>query len=91
MEGFVKIQEYDGDGDNDGKKETRIRRFKNLNGDRMFTMTTNDQLWAWSLDSVGDEDSQIDKNYVLRDGDCDGFFDERYRLDEAFNLPECLK
>ena len=91
MEGFVKIQELDGDGNDDGVKETRIRRFRNVNGDRMFTMTAKDQLWAWSVDAVDDDDSQINRNYVLRDSDCDGSFDERYRLDEGFNLPACLE
>ena len=91
MEGFIKVEEHDGDGDADGINETRIRRFRNINGDRMFTMTTKDQLWAWSVDAVGDDDSQVSRNYVLRDSDCDGRFDERYRLDEGFNLPDCLK
>jgi hypothetical protein len=91
MEGFVKIQEYDADGDGDGDKETLVRRFRNLNGDLMFTMTTKDQLWAWSVDAVGDDDSRIERNYVLRDSDCDGRFDERYRLDEQFTPPDCLK
>jgi hypothetical protein len=91
MEGFVKVTEYDADGDDDGVKETLIRRFKNLDGDRMFTMTTSDQLWAWSLDSYGDDNTQLGRNSVLRDSDCDGRFDERYRLDEEFHLPDCLK
>jgi hypothetical protein len=91
MEGFVKIGESDGDGDADGTDETRIRRFRNLNGDRMFTMTAKDRLWAWSVDAVNDDDSDLNRNYVLRDSDCDGRFDERYRLDEGFNLPDCLK
>ena len=91
MEGFVKIQEYDDDGDGDGENETRVRRFQNLAGDKMFTMTTNDQLWVWSLDSAGDDDSQVEKNNVLRDSDCDGRFDERYKLDEDFHVPDCLK
>ena len=91
MEGFVKISEHEGDGNADGTNETTIRRFRNVNGDRMFTMTAKDQLWAWSVDAVGDDDSEINRNYVLRDSDCDGRFDERYRLDEGFNLPDCLK
>ena len=89
MEGFVKVQEYDADGDEDGVKETRVRRFKNLDGDRMFTMTTRDQLWAWSVDSAAS--ATIEGDYVLRDSDCDGRFDERYGLDEEFRVPDCLK
>jgi hypothetical protein len=91
MEGFVKISEHEGDGNADGTNETTIRRFRNVNGDRMFTMTAKDQLWAWSVDAVGDDDSEINRNYVLRDSDCDGRFDERYRLDEGFSLPDCLE
>ena len=91
MEGFVRIQEYDGDGDSDGVKETRIRRFMNTHGDRMFTMTTKDQLWAWSVDAADGDDGDLNRNYVLRDSNCDGRFDERYGLDEGFNLPDCLK
>lgn len=91
MEGYVKIQEYAADGDKDGEKETLVRRFKNLDGDRMFTMTTKEHLWAWSLDTAGDDDTQIEKNNVLRDSDCDGLFDERYSLDEPFDLPDCVK
>ena len=36
MAGFVKIQVYEADGDGDGEKETLVRRFRNLAGDRMF-------------------------------------------------------
>ena len=87
MEGFVKIQEYLADGDEDGRKETTVRRFKNLEGQRMFSMTTKDQVWAWSRDSGGNE---LEQNYVLRDSNCDGTFDERYSLDEEFKVPDCL-
>ena len=91
MEGFVKIEVYEADGDGDGEKETTVRRFRNIAGDSMFTMTTGEKLWAWSLDSVGDDDSDIAVNYVLRDKDCDGRFDQRYRLDEEFTPPDCVK
>jgi len=91
MEGFIQIGEQDGDGNADGIDETHIVRFRNVHGDRMFTMTTKDQLWAWSVDAVDDDDTDLNRNYVLRDSDCDGRFDERYRLDEGFNLPDCLK
>jgi hypothetical protein len=91
MEGFVKIQVYEADGDGDGANETLVRRFRNIAGDSMFTMTSGKQLWAWSLDSVGDDDSRIDRNYVLRDSDCDGRFDQRYSLDEEFTPPDCVK
>jgi hypothetical protein len=89
MEGFVKVQEYAADGDEDGVKETRVRRFKNLDGDRMFTMTSGELLWAWSVDTAAS--ATLEGDYVLRDSDCDGRFDERYGLDEEFKVPDCLK
>ena len=36
---FISVSEEDGDGDGDGIKETRIRRYKNLAGDKAFSMT----------------------------------------------------
>ena len=89
MEGFVKIEVYEADGDGDGEKETTVRRFRNIAGDSMFTMTTGEKLWAWSLESV--QEDGIEHNYVLFDSDCDGRFDRRYGLDEEFTPPDCLK
>jgi hypothetical protein len=89
MEGFVKVQVYEADGDGDGEKETLVRRFRNLAGDRMFTMTTGEKLWAWSLDSA--DKNGIESDYVLRDSDCDGRFDQRYSLDDEFTPPDCVK
>ena len=87
MEGFAKIEVYEADGD--GAKETTVRRFRNIADDSMFTMTTGEKLWAWSLESV--QEDGIDHNYVLFDSDCDGRFDRRYGLDEEFTPPDCLK
>ena len=33
----------------------------------------------------------LERNFVIRDSDCDGSFDERYSLDEQFYVPDCLK
>lgn len=90
MEGFVMTQEEDGDGDGDGVNETHIRRYRNLSGDSVFSMTTKDTLWAWSMNAHGDEED-VNKNYVIRDSNCDGRFNERYSLDEEFRVPDCLK
>jgi hypothetical protein len=87
---FISVSEEDGDGDGDGIKETRIRRYKNLAGDKAFSMTTGDRLWAWSLESHA-SGADPERNFVIRDSDCDGTFDERYSLDEEFHVPECLK
>jgi hypothetical protein len=88
---FLLISEEDGDGDGDGVKETHILRYRNLEGDSIFSMTTKGRLWAWSLESVANPAVSGPGNYVIRDSDCDGTFDERYALTEEFHLPDCLK
>ena len=90
LEGFVIAHEYDADGDGDGVNETRVKQYRNMVGDSVFSMTTSGSLWAWSLDTAG-EDSNPALNYVIRDSDCDGVFDERYTLDEQFRVPDCLE
>ena len=87
---FLLISEENGDGDGDGIRETKIRRYRNVAGDRVFSMTTRDRLWAWSLESPVGE-AEPERNYVIRDSDCDGSFDERYTLDADFHVPDCLK
>ncbi len=72
MEGFVMTQEEDGDGDGDGVKETHIRHYRNLAGDSVFSMTTKDTLWAWSMSSHGGGATDEKHNYVIRDSNCDG-------------------
>ena len=89
---FLLVGEENGDGDGDGLKETHILRYRNLAGDSVFSMTTGGRLWAWSLESHGAaNEADPGRNYVIRDSDCDGTFDERYRLDEQFHVPDCLK
>ncbi len=87
---FTLHNEYDDDGDGDGVNETRVQRYINKQGDTVFSMTTGDRLWAWSLNTQGDDDTDIRKNYVIRDSNCDGVFDERYSLDAEFHVPACL-
>ena len=82
--------ESDDDGDGDGVNETNVRRYINKQGDTAFSMTTNDKLWAWSLDTKADDDSDIKKNYVIRNSNCDSVFDERYSLNAEFHVPTCL-
>jgi hypothetical protein len=90
LTGFALHHEDDGDGDGDGLKETHIIHYVNQAGDRIFSMTSNGRLWAWSLSS---QQNQADPagNYVIRDSNCDGVFDERSTLDEEFHVPDCLK
>lgn len=87
---FILHGESDGDGDGDGVNETHIRRYLNKNGDSIFSMASGDRLWAWSLSTRGSDDSDLEKNYVIRDSNCDGVFDEKYAIQEEFHVPECL-
>ena len=87
---FAPHNEYDDDGDGDGVNETHVRRYISSKGDTAFSMTTSDRLWAWSLDSQSGDDTDIHKNYVIRDSNCDGVFDERYSLNAEFHVPACL-
>ena len=89
MDGFKLHTERDADGDEDGVKETRIKQYLNTKGDSLVSMTTRGTIWAWSLNTRGSEVG--DKNYVIRDSNCDGSFDEVYGLDQEFHLPDCLK
>ena len=89
MDGFMLHNERDADGDGDGVNETRIQQYLNEQGDSLVSMTSNGHIWAWSL-STNNNDSPV-HNYVIRDSDCDGIFDEVYSLDEDFHVPECVK
>ena len=89
LEGFNLHDERDADGDDDGKNETRIRQYLNANGDSLASFTSNERLWAWSLDTNNNESGP--KNYVIRDSNCDGSFDEVYGLDDEFHVPDCVK
>jgi hypothetical protein len=89
LEGFNLHDERDADGDGDGKNETQIKHYLNANGDSLASFTSNERLWAWSLDTRDDEIGP--KNYVIRDSNCDGTFDEVYGLDDEFHVPDCVK
>jgi hypothetical protein len=89
LEGFNLHDERDADGDGDGENETRLHQYLNANGDSLVSFTTNDRLWAWSLDTRDDEVGP--RNYVIRDSNCDGTFDEVYGLDDEFHVPDCTR
>ena len=89
LDGYNMHNERDADGDGDGVNETHIIHYLNQNGDSLVSMSTKGVVWAWSLNSRESETG--DKNYVMRDSDCDGVFDEVYSLDEEFHVPECMK
>jgi len=87
LDGFTLAGEEDADGD--GVNETHVRHYKNATGDLLFSMTTKGTLWAWSRQSHAGAES--DSNYVIRDSNCDGVFEQRYGLDEEYHVPDCLK
>jgi hypothetical protein len=89
LSGFNQHGERSADGDADGVKETLIVQYLNANGDSIVSMSTKGRLWAWSLETRGNESSV--HNYVIRDSDCDGTFDEVYSLEDQFHIPDCLK
>jgi hypothetical protein len=89
MEGFSLHNEQDADGDGDGVNETHIMHYLNQSGDSLVSMTTSGRIWAWSLDTRDDESGV--KNYVIRDSNCDGEYDEVYSLDDEFHVPDCLE
>ena len=90
LEDYLLVEEGGTDGDGDGTSETLVARYRDAAGDKIFSLTTKGRLWAWSREQHGGGTS-IERNYVLRDSNCDGNFDERYSLDERFTLPDCLK
>jgi len=69
--------------------ETHIRQYFNTSSDSLVSMYTKGVVWAWSLDARENESAL--RNYVIRDSDCDGVFDEVYGLDYEFHVPDCLK
>lgn len=89
LDGFNLHAERDADGDGDGVNETHIRQYFNTSGDSIVSMTTTEKIWAWSMSTRNSKTG--DKNYVIRDSDCDGVYDEVYGLDEEFHVPDCLK
>lgn len=89
LAGFTQHSEREADGDGDGVKETLIVQYLNQDGDSIVSMSTKGRVWAWSLETSG-SDSSV-RNYVIRDSDCDGVFDEVYSLDDKFHVPDCVK
>ncbi len=89
LDGFNLHVERDADGDGDGANETHIKQYFDAKGDSIVSMTTKGRTWAWTL-NTRDNDSAV-RNYVIRDSNCDGVFDEVYGLDEEFHVPDCVK
>lgn len=90
ISGFLYLGAEEADGDEDGIRKTQIKRYGHSSGDSVFSMTSGGRLWAWSLASHG-RGTDPERNYVLRDSNCDGVFDERYGLDDEHRVPDCLR
>jgi hypothetical protein len=90
LDGYNLATEHDADGDGDGVNETHVQQYFNASGDSIYSMTTNGHVWAWSLETKG-ESTSGPQNYVIRDSDCDGVFDEVYSLEDKYYLPDCVK
>jgi len=89
LDGFNLHAERDADGDKDGVNETHIKQYFNTSGDSIVSMSIKDKVWAWSLNTLNNDSG--DKNFVIRDSNCDGQFNEVYGLDDEFHVPDCLK
>ena len=89
MAGFNLHHERAADGDGDGLDETQLHQYLNANGDSLVSFTTNGRVWAWSLDTRDNESGT--RNYVIRDSNCDGVFDEVYGLNGEFHVPDCTR
>ncbi len=91
LEGFQAAGESPADVDTDGVNETVIRRYVSESGDSVFSLVTNDRVWAWSLATVVGDKLDPARSYVIRDSNCDGIFDEKYGQQEEFQIPPCVK
>ena len=89
LDGFNLLNQREADGDGDGVNETLVVQYLNGTGDSIVSMTTGGRLWAWSINTRGNESGE--KNFVIRDSNCDGIFDEVYSLDDQFHVPACVK
>ena len=89
MAGFNLHHEREANGDCEDENETQLRQYLNASGDSLISFTTNGRIWAWRLDTRDNEAGP--HNYVIRDSNSDGVFDEDYRLDDAFHVPDCTR
>ena len=92
LDKFQPAGESEADVDADGVNDSLIRRYTSEAGESVFSLSTGDRLWAWSI-AVPDAGGQLDQtqSYLIRDSNCDGVFDQKYATDEDFELPACLK
>lgn len=93
LEGYKFTQEFKADGDNNGTEETTGYAYQDDDGNVRYVLVAGNQVWAWtqqSKDFPADKDD-LEKNYTLRDANCDGGFDQRLSPTDKVVLPDCLK
>lgn len=90
LKGYGFNAKWNIDWDEDGRVDSTIINYKNSKGDvvaRVYKIGTN-KVWMTGLDSNGDNDSNILKNYNLVDTNNDGMFDTMYNMTEDIPLPK---
>lgn len=90
LEGYAFIDEklLDKDEIKDGIKETRLEKYQNGSGWKIGKYIADGKAWAWAVAPNRKDVCRYPDNYVIRDSDGDGIFDERYRYcGEDFWLP----
>lgn len=93
LKGYSFNAKWDIDWDEDKRVDTTIKNYKNTKGDsiaKLYKKGTS-KIWAWSLDSYGDDNLGIIKNYTLIDTNNDGKLDTRYSMDEDIPLPSWVE
>jgi hypothetical protein len=91
LDKFQPAGESEADVNGDGVNESLIRRYVSEAGIVVFSLSTGDRLWAWSMAATEGEALDPSKSYVIRDSNCDGVFDEKYGAQEDFAIPACVK
>ena len=91
LDKFQPAGESEADVNGDGANESLIRRYISEAGIVIFSLSTGEQLWAWSMAATEGDALDPSKSYVIRDSNCDGVFDEKYGPQEDFEIPSCVK
>jgi len=92
LEGYTLVQtkQLDKDKVKDGIKETTLEIYGNAIGQYIGKYTCNGIIWEWGVKANNNNDDTIN-NYILRDSDGDGIFDERYGGNETTYVPDWVK
>ena len=88
---FDKAKKFDKDWPEDGIKETLVERFLNSKGQGILKYTTKGKTWAWGIMGNPSDRNDTTNNFLIRDSDGDGSYDEKYLGNEGFSLPDYLK